>query len=764
MNREPTDKRYETVAGKFAVPFLFLIALLVLSSVLSVRPFWSLSVAMYLTPSLVLVVGLIGSTVALPYVASHIARFLENIGSVMFPENNHRFFLTLGIVSVGFGVALWFSQMPFPFLGGDGVHVIRRLFRYNVGLIQDYGQLQTEFLTVSLYGFLGKLTHTQNSTQTNLDITGYATLFRTAGVLCGLFFLAIVMFCARKITSVPLERIAFTVSLLALPGTLFFIGYVEFYLFVYLFGTLFVLVGVMDSSTGRFPVLATIAVLSAMAFHVSAAVFIPSYVFLVHSWFARRSGKTLTVRTVILQYGLLLPVLGIIAYAWLISGNRISFFIPFTADASFLSLTSIRHITDVANHLVLLALVPITVFLVTVLIAKQKITESAVFFLLIAALCWVGLCITQYSFAHDWDIFALLGPILSVAAILFAARNAQVSLRRYLLVQCTVLPLVFVFPWIVVHLNREAALQRYEELSDSYIGLLPGPGIAGFYETLRSAAVEESDAEFEVAFIRKAIGVTEDPYEYIKLLRAIAGSEKMTQAMVNDVSASLDTLAVRSRVSLNVPIGEDSLAQQTSLEQVVVDLLRLTVRHLALENRLTWAESFAERFHQRGASIYSMYAFLGNTYFETSDFTNAIHNYRVALNDSATYRFKGAMALPMILNRLAIAHFQSGDRPASLKAFREAVSLPDATAVTWSDYGFACYQYMEFREATVAFTKALELDPNIPTALYCLGKILFLEPSRKTEARDLLNRFTALEGGTERARDATTLLHMVDGL
>lgn len=761
MSHESIARNNEAVAWKFAVPFFLLIALLFLSSLFPIRWFWGLSAAMYLPPYLVLTFGLFGVVVASPSVAMHISSLVERIGGVLFPENHRHFFLTAGIVSVGFGLALWLVPMPFPFLGGDGVHVIRRLFRYNVGLIEDFGQLKTEYLTVSLYSFLGKLTHTQSSAQTGLDITGYTTLFRIAGVLVGTCFLATVLHCARRITAVTLERVALTMSLVALPGTLFFLGYVEFYLFVYLFGTSFILFGVMDFAQGRFLVLTTVVLVTAIAFHLSAAVFIPSYVFLVHSWLSRRSGKALTNRTVSMSYGIVLSILGIIAYFWLTSGDRVSFFIPFTAEGSLLSLTSPRHIADVANHLVLLAFVPGVIVLITTFIGKKRILEiPSVLFLLIAGLSWTGLCLTQYAFAHDWDIFALLGPILGVAAVLIAARITPAALRRYLLVQCTLQPLVFVVPWFVVHLNRDAALKRYEELSDAYVGLLPGPGIAGFYETLRSAAVAEKDPESEVAFIRKAIGVTDDPYEYLKLLRAIAGFEALTISVVNDVTTSLDTLAVRSRVSLQIPVGEDSLARRTSLEHVVVDLLRLTVRHVAKERRPEWAESFADRFRLRGASNYAMYAFTGNTYFETNDFSRAIDNYRAALKDTNTSGYKGAMALPMILNRLAVAHFQTGNRPASLTAFRQAVSLPDVTAPTWSDYGFACYQSMEFREAAAAFTQALDLDPNLPTALYCLGKILFLERDRNAEAQDLLMRFTALERGTERARDAESLLHL----
>jgi tetratricopeptide (TPR) repeat protein len=745
-----------------ALPFFALAFLRIVAAFAPPSYLWGLGVISYLPLSVALALIGLGIVVAVPAAASALAAWIDAAAGWFFPADTRKSWTAVVVAATCFGLLTWFLTMPYPFLGGDGVHVIRRLFRFNTGVLREYGQMGTEYLTVRLYALLGSLTQDGGDANGLINIAGYTGVFRLAGSMGGAVFFCAAYLAARRLLDTPLARMAMLASLLCLPGSLFFFGYVEMYLFAYLFGAAFLLFGIVELQRPRFPLWSTLALIGGMAFHVSTAAFLPAYVLLLHSWYLKTRNGVITTRGIVLVYFLLIPVLGIAAYALPASGGAVSVFIPLTAPGHALSLFSVRHVADLANHLLLLAPAGIAVLLLATSRAGDRHPISgAVWFAMVAAMGWFGLCVTQYGFAHDWDIFASLGTALACAAVFAATGVRSETFRRYLLVQCALQPLLLVAPWIAVHTQRDVAVQRYAELSDSYAGILRNATLAGFYETLRSAAAATTDAAQEIGYIRRGIDVTDDPYEYVKLLRAIAGSEQLTSGAVADVTRALDTLAVRSERLYAIPLGEDSLARSSNIGQVAIDILRQTSRRLAKEQRLQWASPIAERFIARGRNIYGMHAVLGNAAFESGDLSQAMIRYRAALTDTASFGYRSDLTRPMVLNRLAIALFQLGERAEALATFRLAVSLPDALAMTWSDYGFACYQSMAFAEAGTAFRKALALDPGIPIAMYCLGKILFIDPARQTEGIALLRRFTAAEQGTERARDAEQLLRSV---
>jgi tetratricopeptide (TPR) repeat protein len=356
-------------------------------------------------------------------------------------------------------------------------------------------------------------------------------------------------------------------------------------------------------------------------------------------------------------------------------------------------------------------------------------------------------------------VYALLGVALALSATLAVLRFPE-PLRSYAGTQLALQSLLFVVPWIALNVSFQPSLDRFLALTESYRTLLPAEVSAGHYETLRSAFAAARNPEGQIAMIGRAVELTRDPYEYYKLTRVYEEAPSLTPAMLGAAERSLVAIFATPDSARQRPVGRDAHAAAQTLDDVAVNLTRAVVRLLPASRRVPWATAALHPLLQEERRRFELGWYLGNLRFDARDYPGYIQWITRALRDSGTASDKGKQSLYAIYHSLGVAYAKTGNEALSIASFRQAVSYPQATASTWSDYGFACYTYSRFAEAAPAFANALRRDSTDVNALYCLGKIYFIEPSYHETGRRLLRLFLARETGTPRANDARDIIDL----
>ncbi|MCB2206300.1 tetratricopeptide repeat protein [bacterium] len=735
----------------FALPLVFLLLLRFVLSFFPKLGWWGLDYVGYLPLWQLLTITSTSVVLALPGVAGNLSSACASIARVLFPANSGKALWRHGGFAVAVGLLVFSLSLPFPFLGGDGVHVMRRLFRFHAGVIGAYGQISTEPLTVLFYaGVTGFLSNAVREGSVNL--TGYTMLFRIIGSLGATAMTFTVLRYAVKLVENEFDRVPLLTLLLFTGGSLFFFGYVEFYTPVFIMSAFFLLSGMYALRTQNRPFLPTVFLALAIAFHLSAVVFLPALLLL---WSGPAlTGQALDMRSPSVRLQLLLLLMGIaaavIVYAMGIPGP----WIPISGNVTSDTLFSVVHLRDVANNMLLTAPVAVSTVLLLLLTRRHSLAPvpSNVLFAG-TALLWCGvLLLSQPAFAQDWDIFAIFGLAASALAWLLYLQVSNPVLRGYLHVQLIVQPALFLLPWLLLHMNQEGAVERYADLARQYSGILPSSVVAGFHETLRTEAVSREAGDEEIHQIAAMNALTEDPYEYMKLLRAITTRNPGVRLALPDVRSMLQRITLLRDSVLDIPVGEDAEARGITLRILYQSLVIAMGAVLPSKDRIAWLEEGAEAAVVLGHS-FSIQAQLGHLAFETGNYDGARDWYQQALIDSLSAPTDGGAALSLLYSNLGIAQFDAMAHDAAYASFLHATMYPAARASAWSNLGFACFRTARITQAVSSFDHTLRMDSSDVNALYCLGRIRLEHPESREAGKWLLARFLLLESGTKRSNE-----------
>jgi tetratricopeptide (TPR) repeat protein len=744
-----------------AVPFLLIIGARVVASLYPHGMLWGLNFQGFLGDGITLPVMALAVIAAIPAVADALHPAVAWLAERLFPEQRAKSILIHTAVAVGFGVCCRLLFIPFPFLG-DGVHVARALFRYNAGAGLAYGTLWMEPGSVLVYNTIIKLVAPASPVASGVDISQYSRVFMEISYALGAVYLFGVLRLSSAVTTAPPRRLAVVSGILGCAGILFYFGYVEFYAFLYLFGTLFLLSAMREVRLPGFPRWTTILLAAGAAFHLSALMFLPVYGLTIWLWGGERGREeesaTIPTRTIAAAVGGFLAAAFIVYLVLNLTGNN-HFFIALTSDKGYLSLFSAQHVMDVLNNLALHAPVALAL-LALAMVMRGRLQRAAPGFWIAAtsAVLWAALCWSHSAIARDWDVYALLGVSLALAGTWIAESIREQHVQRYAVVQLVVQPLLLVIPWIGINASFERSLERYSAITESYVASLPPEVSLGHLETLRSAYVASGQSEGEILTIARGLQIQFDPYECYKLARAFESARALTPRMTAAAQSAEEMILSMPDSLLAKPVGQSALAGATSLYDVYFNLARAVTRLLPPKNKPAFAEMMMTPLYEKQRRRFDIGAYIGSRYFDIQQYDQSLRWYERALLDTASAGEDKEVTLPSVFHGLGIIHAKRNDPQRSLASFRRAVSYARAGALTWSDYGFACYQFAQYQEAVPPLAQALRMDSTDANALYCLGRIYAADPSRHPTGVSLLKKFLTVEPNSPRADNARGVL------
>jgi hypothetical protein len=327
----------------------------------------------------------------------------------------------------------------------------------------------------------------------------------------------------------------------ALFGTaygVFFLGYVEFYLPVFLFLSFFLGGGerVLESRQSRFGVglLFVLAILS----HYSIAALIPAFLYL----FFQHKSITRPRMLALAGAGFFIAWLAVyFAGGLYASDNRI--IMPLIAPATpagvqTYTLLSSYHLGDLANLLMLAN--PVAALAILVMLFHRRASgffTSPVIVFHLLALTGFGLFLffanTSLGLARDWDLTAPLGVIItSLAIALVRSTYPQEATRASLLLVAS--GILFAVPWYATHLSPALSARRFENILRLDSAHIYRDYALSGYEALRKYHQNAGNTAKDIALSRAKVEILDYPQHYLEFLTKL-------YTLVNTAPAEFDS-------------------------------------------------------------------------------------------------------------------------------------------------------------------------------------------------------------------------------
>jgi Flp pilus assembly protein TadD len=647
---------------------------------------------------------------------------------------------------------------------GDGSHVIPTLYRFLKGAGFSTGTLMNEPLTVSIYALLARTLSAPAAADGGVNLSAYTSLFTTLAMLAGAVHALFVFRFSDALAEAPLAKLAVAIAMLCASGALLFFGYVEYYAFVYVAGSLLLLAAMLDARKDAFPALSTTLLVVAIAFHFAAIVFVPMWALVLWRWLRLRKGLDAPAAGSGLKLLAAALLLGVAFYAWLELTGKNGIFLPLQPSAWKLTLLSGQHLLDIVNNLLLDAPFAVAVLLLWILARRdfEKASFGSVL-PIIAALSWLALCAAHMAIARDWDVYALLGPSAGLSAVAGIASVTNRGARKYLLIQAIVQPLIFVAPWIALNASYEPAMARYAAITETYIDLLPVNYSTAHLDNLRVAHAARGEREIEALLTMRMARLGGDPYELFKLLRASGAVEQPSLPLRAVTEEALAFILAQPDSVRHGPVGRDNISRRMTVDDVYTELMRNEWRRMAGRERAEWMERHARALLAKQGPAFGVASLCALSHFSLDAFPAALQWAQRAVADSAHAPQDSGRTLSRMVATVAVSAFQTGQHETGLRSFRLAVTSRNATAGIWADYGLACFRMELYDEARAAFSVALRRDANQLSALVNLAKIHMLPGGNRDTAKSLLRRFLLLRGSGPQADEVRGMLRKLEG-
>ncbi|MAT39089.1 MAG: hypothetical protein CL946_05745 [Ectothiorhodospiraceae bacterium] len=530
--------------------------------------------------SLILLAGLISG--ALAYALSFQKKFADSLSQSLGPKpKTPLWYYGIGIaVTALFAWATVEYKVGFAFLG-DGAIYLGEVYRI---LVQEAYESTLAKPTAWLNG------HAIIALANSFDFNNAQTPFQVLSTVCAIVF-GIGLFAGLRHEQ-PKYALIFILLFFVSAGSLLFFGYVELYVLGYTFAVLYFVAAwnVVRSRTviwvpGIFLAIAVLA-------SASSAVFIPSYLLLLH-WkkFGEGGQPNFKHSAVILS---LLPVIAVIAsYVILGGGQGNTYAIPLIPYEDFQNgvffgwqsyvLFNVQHMLDVIAmyhlHNVLIFIAALKFLMIDI----RKLPKSDPLTLVAVAALAGGFTLVltgnaTFGMGRDWDLMAI--PLLSAsffAAVMFVRldETGKLSLAPKL-PAIGIFAIVPLLLWVGVNHDEKASAKRFTQLVDLYEPYVTAPLTHNALENLRKYYLASKDFPNYLDILERMVengySSLDDAQEYLGALKVtakdIAGEEEYRWLV-----ASVDSIARTNTDSSRYDYIKPQLLEEFTTEVLITAML-----------------------------------------------------------------------------------------------------------------------------------------------------------------------------------------------
>jgi len=512
------------------------------------------------------------------------------------------------------------------------------------------------------------------------------------------------------------------------PGALFLLGYVEFYLPVYVATGIFLILAErhMRGLAGiRAP---AACLLIAIASHYYALAFLPAFVYA----FAHRRGALpawakSTRRLALVSAGVFAAAAALYFISGFAAGDSrivMPMLPPETpAGVQWYTLLSRYHLLDLVNTALFLS--PISVFAVAAILAVRRSTARSPefrFYLTAAAPFFIFLFFanTSLGLARDWDLAAVWALPMGFLG-LTAVRTAAGARSRSAGLAYAAASFVFTLPWITLHLDSEAAAARFERILPIDEGHMYRDYALSGYEALRKYYQNKGDQNKDIELSMKKIEILDYPSNYSLLLAKTASLHSVDAARSSTIRRwMLARLSNRASALKKASAERDyaiSRAQIDSLAEAIAFSAFAQHQYRLIENDVNSVAAITGA-GQPYPSISALEA------WERRDFASAARLLEKSMD--------GGFREPRLFLLLGNARAILGDFGASLAALEEGVRLYPREPMLLYTLG--------------SYIASSGKDPGAAATLLQAAIANGLSGDREREARSALQR---LAGGSE---------------
>ena len=523
-----------------------------------------------------------------------------------------------------------------------------------------------------------------------------------------LFFLALLgvyAFRNRKDASLAPQLLL----LFGTAGVVFFFGYAEFYLPVFVFTFLYLREAERALDGGPlWP--AVIALAGAVASMYAAAVLIPSLLVVVLA----RNPKRQRLATVANARWLLLAATGgylLLLFAGVIGAGDSRVFMPLhpvetAAGTCAYTVFSSWHLADVANLLALLAPIPLVVLLAVLPARRSRSFRQAprcAFYLLAGGMFFLFIfgANTSLGLARDWDLTAPLGVITGFFALALL-RQREGTRRLSSSLALGALAALSALPWISVMGTADVAAIRFERIMALDSRHMYRDYALSGYEALRKYYQNSGASDKDLQLCRKKIELIDYASNYLLFIgKSSALLPKRPHDYLDAQRWALGRLQEKAEALRRLGKERDydiSIPQIDSLAELIAVNAFLVKRDSALTDALV-AVGNSTGYRYPYPSILGMRAFLEGRFSDAAPLLQASLNHD--FHHERVYLILGT-ALG-ILNRFseALAIYNAG-------VHENPENLP--LLITLAKYSILGKVKLE--DAQLLLNRALELNPS----------------------------------------------------
>jgi Tfp pilus assembly protein PilF len=317
-------------------------------------------------------------------------------------------------------------------------------------------------------------------------------------------------------------------------GSQLFFGYVESYSLVYIFSLLYLLLAASFLISSKGLPAASIMLALAMASHMTAVIFVPSFLYLIYHSFKHCKPRRLRDVYLPVIIGLLPFVAIVVQEIWLRSSH--GEYVPSVSggilplySVSEYSILSAQHFFDIVNQLLLIC--PVALILLIYLVFRKKpeaATKGLNPFAFIAMAGSVIMLLAmdpKLGYARDWDLMAMPAATIGLAlVILSVSSSGAIRLRNYSKFVLASVSVLFLSSWVLTNAATSRQLARAEELLTlSEKGRHYSTELLAYYYRYRA-----HDSEKALQLLQKVAGIAENARIYNKIakLQLDLGEEK----------------------------------------------------------------------------------------------------------------------------------------------------------------------------------------------------------------------------------------------